>query len=166
MPLPGADGHRVQLGVRLGHDGYDPAQVAKVVAFLDLTHRLRLELDARARESVGLTFVQAQMLCLLDLAGGVVSIAGLSAATGRRSHTISARVNALEHRGLVARRPSGADRRGVEVRLTAHGLDHLRRFREAAARVIPDLFTIEQLDHVVERLDDMVSRFQEGSSSG
>lgn len=74
------------------------------------------------------------------------------------SGTMTNRIDRLEAKGLVAREPNTADRRGVRVRLTAEGMarvsaalaDLLAFERELLGRVEPE--TREQLADALRRL--------------
>ena len=76
--------------------------VAQLLTLLNFAHLLRQMLSSRALELTGLTLHQVLILCEIDMSGGRAAISDLAAALSRASHTITAMVNTLETRGLVA----------------------------------------------------------------
>ena len=92
--------------------------------------RLARHLD-RARRTAfaahGLDTWEFDVLAALRRAGApyALSPGQLGAATMVTSGTMTNRVDRLQERGFVERRPDPSDRRGVQVRLTAEGKDRV-----------------------------------------
>lgn len=93
---------------------------------------------ARALAPVGLELHEYDALAALRRQGEPFELAAtaLAAETGLSSGAMTNRIDRLEQRGLVRRRADPADRRGVNVSLTAAGqrvIDEAIRLRLAAA---------------------------------
>jgi DNA-binding MarR family transcriptional regulator len=104
-----------------------------------------LQFSAEAARSVGLTPQQHQALLALKAGdrGAALHIGGLAARLHLKHHSAVGLADRLEKRGLVARRTSTRDRRGVELRVTAKGEALIARLsaahREELRRVGPEL---------------------------
>lgn len=101
-----------------------------------------LQFSEDAARAAGLTPRQHQALLAIKGFPGrdYVSVSELAERLGLRHHSAVGLVDRLARRQLVRRAPSGADRRRVEVRLTARGealigrlsAAHLRELRQLA----------------------------------
>ncbi|MCH8087845.1 MAG: MarR family transcriptional regulator [Chloroflexi bacterium] len=121
------------------------------MAFLDFAHRLRLLADTAAQDHAGLTLEQAVVLCKIDLAGGEATMSQLAAALGRATHTVTARVDTLERRGLAVRnRKSSGDRRQVWVSLTPEGAKRLESYRSSRDGILESVFVGDSEEAVAQ----------------
>lgn len=134
----------------------DVAEVVRQVRRLDRG----LRLAAREVESV-LGASAAQLFVLEQLAAmPAASIGELADRTMTDRSSVSTVVDRLAARGLVARRPSAADRRRAEVRVTAAGRALLARApKPPTARLIEALKVLSpgdaaQLAATLSRLND------------
>jgi DNA-binding MarR family transcriptional regulator len=83
-----------------------------------LTHQIALELEA----TPGLDLSQAEAHVLAHLvAKGNSTASDIHRAFGHKKSTLTAVLDRLEARHLIARRPSAHDRRAIEVSLTDEG---------------------------------------------
>ncbi len=82
----------------------------------------------RHRPDHGLTLSQMQLLAEVDRAG-VTSPAELSVRLQVRVQSLTDSINALEDRGLIARRPDEIDRRRQLIEITAAGSELLEADR-------------------------------------
>ncbi|MET8292240.1 MarR family winged helix-turn-helix transcriptional regulator [Streptomyces sp. NPDC005132] len=99
----------------------DPRRAPEVVGlrYLSLAYRLGQTVDgAMARD--GLSLARTRVLEVLNLRGAVRQSV-LAQALGQAPRSVTQSVEALEHRGLVARTPDPDDGRCKLVRLTAQG---------------------------------------------
>lgn len=118
-----------------------------LMAAIGLTTRTLASSPAR-----DLTVPQWRMLALLDESAGGIRLTDLADATGMSLPSASRMVNRLVTRGFVRSEPDPADRRAVQITLTAAGRstvdDVLRRRHEAVAtaldgRSVPQTFVDE-----------------------
>src|SRR5688572_19499188 len=119
-----------------------PAGAADAAAVMEslrkLVRFLRLA-DRRAEGAAGIS--AAQLFVLRQLASApAASLAELAARTLTDQSSVSTVVARLVDRGLVVRRPAAADRRRVELALTARG-------RRAAAKA-PELAQVRIVDAI------------------
>lgn len=91
---------------------------------------------------LGFTTTQAYLLCEL-LCGGDLTMAELGGRLGLARSTMTRVIDALERRGVVARRATAGDRRAVLVGLTDEG----RRQAEELAGCFKDVW-----ERVIERI--------------
>lgn len=88
---------------------------------------------------------------------GVVELANL---TGRDYTTVSRQVAKLDSLGLIARRPSAADKRVIEAFITEQGLEVTARLDAARERIATTLFAewsegdIQDLARLLRRFTD------------
>ena len=94
---------------------------------LPLLPKRLVRLDAITRE-FAMPFSHIQILCVLS--EKEMTIGGLSAALGIAKPNITPLIDNLCHAGLIERRRSEADRRIVNVALTAEGADLSARVRQ------------------------------------
>ena len=94
---------------------------------LPLLPKRLVRLDAITRE-FGMPFSHIQILCVLS--EKEMTIGGLSAALGIAKPNITPLIDNLCHAGFIERRRSDADRRIVNVALTAEGVDLAARVRQ------------------------------------
>ena len=87
---------------------------------------------------VGLSAAQYRML--IWLSDGVAPASALATKLGVSRPSITALVDGLAHKGLVARQDDPADRRRVDLVLTAEGGEALSRADAAVAAYLADLF--------------------------
>jgi len=91
---------------------------------------------------------------------GVVELANLA---GRDYTTVSRQVAKLESLGLIARRPSKADKRVREAKITAKGLRMTTRIQAARERIATALFAnwtrrdLQDLARLMHRFTDDLS---------
>jgi DNA-binding MarR family transcriptional regulator len=120
-----------------------PAADYAALASFRRTLRLFLNFSADAARGVGLTPQQHQALLALKAAAQPLHVGELAARLHLRHHSAVGLVDRLEKRGLVRRRASTADRRSVEVRITARGEELIARLsaahRAELRRVGPEL---------------------------
>jgi DNA-binding MarR family transcriptional regulator len=113
-------------------DGGTPLtnQVDPRLAILEQAKKVRAELDAEAAAAAGVTFNQAQVIALIDEAGGDAMVSKLAPLLDRAVHTLTSAVSGLERLGLVERiRRRGEDGRIVRIALTGTGRDALSKLR-------------------------------------
>jgi MarR family transcriptional regulator, organic hydroperoxide resistance regulator len=105
---------------------------------LALQRATHVTLDRLAADPGGRALPGGQANALANLADGRPrTVSELCAAAGSRPSTMTGTLDRLEERGLVARSPSRADRRAVQVALTAEG-------RAAAAAVAAAMARLER----------------------
>ncbi len=100
----------------------DTASLGVVIRVMSL-HRAFLRQAADALEPLDLELFEYDALSALRRQGRPFALpaTGLAAETGLSSSAMTNRIDKLEARGLVRRRPDKNDRRGVIVSLTAAG---------------------------------------------
>lgn len=100
----------------------DTASLGVVVRIMSLS-RACLRQAAEALEPLGLELFEYDVLSALRRQGRPYALpaTGLAEETGLSSGAMTNRIDKLEDRGLVRRRPDKNDRRGVIVSLTAQG---------------------------------------------
>jgi DNA-binding MarR family transcriptional regulator len=103
----------------------------------------------RALEPVELELWEYDVLSALRRQGKPYTLpaTGLARETGLSSGAMTNRIDRLESRGLVRRRPDSKDRRGVNVSLTAQGgklIDRAIQYRLDSARESLQALTAEQ----------------------
>ena len=111
-------------GVELGYTGFDAAWTD----FLKSIRRARGRVSSR--RGLELTMSQYHLLEALADAGDL-NVGRLAEAAGVAAPTATRMLDSLERSGVVARRPSSADRRAVTVSLTAKGTHLVAAKREA-----------------------------------
>lgn len=104
---------------------------AKRAAVADRFHSIAIALLRRVREADAETGLGPARLSALSVLvfGGPQSLRDLAAAEQVTPPTMSKIVAALEEDGLVARAPSGSDRRSIVLRATRKGEQVMRRGR-------------------------------------
>jgi DNA-binding MarR family transcriptional regulator len=100
-------------------------------AFRRIVRALRVS-ARRAEKSVGISGAQLFVLRTLAGAGYAMSVNALAGATATHQSSVSVVAQRLAKRGLVVRRRSARDGRGVELRITAAGRALLRHSPEVA----------------------------------
>ena len=143
------------------------------LAVLSRVTRLARHLErvrTQAFGTAGLETWEFDVLAALRRTGEpyVLSPGQLVARTRVTSGTMTNRIDRLEHRGLVQRLPDPEDRRGVHVRLTPAGSDHvdlalqalLRRERQILAAVAPD-----RAARLADLLRDLMQPFEDGADT-
>lgn len=104
-----------------------------------------------------------QLRTLRVLAAGPLSMGALSARLYVQASTVSGMVDRLETKGLVRRRRSEADRRRVEVELTAAGTALLASAPVSVVQTVLDRLhelpatELEDLHHAVGRMHALLS---------
>ncbi|HEV7951198.1 MAG TPA: MarR family transcriptional regulator [Glaciihabitans sp.] len=137
-----------------------PEQMRAWLALLETANRVQHATDREIRATVGLTFAQLEILGRIAEAGSegmrmtdiadtlVVSRSGLTYQVGQ-----------LEQRGLVTRAPSSNDERSVIARVTASGLECVRRaaphYVDIVATMFLDHLSPENLTTLADILDDV-----------
>ena len=134
----------------------DPASLGIVVRIMSLD-RTFLRQAANALEPLGLELFEYDAMSALRRQGRpyALSASGLAHETGLSSGAMTNRIDRLEARGLVRRRPDKADRRGVTVMLTARGkklIDDAIRLRIDAAEESLDGLSRRERDQLVTLL--------------
>jgi DNA-binding MarR family transcriptional regulator len=121
---------------------------------------------ARSAEQLpDLPDAQVEILCALP--AGVVRAPGeLAAELGLSRPTVSNLLRAMETSGLITRRASAENRRGVDVRASDLALGLFERFDRASERVLADVLSLLPTDDraalvaalpALERLRDAAS---------
>jgi DNA-binding MarR family transcriptional regulator len=113
----------------------------------DLIHSSAIHVLRRAAErdaETGLTRARLSALSVVVFRGPL-TLGALAAAEGVRPATMTNIVTALEHDGLVRRKPNAEDGRSVLVEATTAGSRATRRGRA------------RRIDAIAERLDDLSS---------
>ena len=100
----------------------DTASLGVVIRVMSL-YRAFVRQATRALEPLGLELFEYDVLSALRRQGKPYALPAtrLAGATGLSSGAMTNRVDRLEERGFVRRRPDRKDRRGVDVLLTASG---------------------------------------------
>jgi DNA-binding MarR family transcriptional regulator len=137
------------------------AEIAELLTAVSrrLRHAANAELDP-----LGVTWGQVRALRTIAAGGDAMRMSELADRLGIARRSATSVVDDLVARGLVARRPDPADRRGVAVVLTRRGAALLRdlraRRRSAALGMTATLSTDElrQLRDLLRRLDDPPTR--------
>lgn len=139
----------------------DAARLAAVISPL----RRTLLTVTRARADLpDIPDAQVEILRALPR-GTAVSPGELAATLGLRKSSVSNLLAAMERAGLISRRPSPDDGRGVQVRASDAALDHFEAFDatstsvilEAVARLEPaEQQVLADAVPVLERLRDLV----------
>jgi DNA-binding MarR family transcriptional regulator len=133
-PAPGRTSRsRVRDGVVTRPDGLKYMTPERASAFLGLVRAgetLARELDAELERDHGIGLRSYEVLLFLAVFSpdGRLRMLDLIERTPLSQSRVSRLVAELEARGLVARGPSGDDRRGVEVAITPEGI---QKFKEA-----------------------------------
>lgn len=83
-------------------------------------------LDADLRREYDLSLAEYEMLVRLSESDGVLRMAQLASAMGHSRSRVTHTIARMEKSGLVERRSSEADGRGVDAHLTDKGMDLLR----------------------------------------
>jgi DNA-binding MarR family transcriptional regulator len=131
----------------------------------DLPTRLRLVVTRlarrlRQRAEASLSPTQAAVLATIDRRGPL-TLGELAEAERVQPPTITAAVDRLENQGLVRRRREAADRRVVEVQITAAGRDLLDQARSRKSAYLEqrlaslsarDRATLERAAAILERV--------------
>ncbi len=121
----------------------------QVTAIMNALRRvIRAARAAAQRAERGLGISGAQLFVLEQLAHtGAPSLNDLAARTHTHKSSVSVVVSRLVARGLVRRKRSAADRRGIELAITPAGRTVLRRAPESAqARFIAALYRLRPAD--------------------
>lgn len=118
-------------GVVIRSDGIKLLTPERASAFLGLVRAgesLARELDAELERDHGIGLRAFEVLLFLAAfsADGRLRMVDLKEGTPLSQSRVSRLVAALEAQGLVTRAPSDADRRGVEVAITAAGIKKLK----------------------------------------
>ena len=95
------------------------------------------ELEDRLVAETGLSLNDAMCLCALDR--GISDPGSLAKALSLSPSRLSRIIEALEGRGLISRKLSEEDRRGIEVRLTKKGNTVLAKFHCSGIEVPEEL---------------------------
>ena len=124
---------RVRDGVMIRPDGLKYMTPGRASAFLGLVRAgetIARELDAELERDHGIGLRAFEVLLFLALfaPAGRLRMVDLTERTPLSQSRVSRLVAELEAQGLVARTPSGDDRRGVEVAITPKGI---QKFKEA-----------------------------------
>lgn len=143
----------------------DAARLAAVISPL----RRTLLTVTRARADLP-DIPDAQVEILRALPRGTVTSPGeLASALGLRKSSVSNLLASMERSGLISRRPSPEDRRGVQVLASASALGHFESFdatstsviTEAASRLEPEeQAVLAAAVPVLEKLRDIVAAGQ------
>jgi len=124
---------RVRDGIVVRPDGLKYMTPGRAAAFLGLIRAgqtLARELDADLEREHGIGLMAYEVLLFLAAFSpdGRLRMVDLTERAPLSQSRVSRLVAELEARGLVARAPSGDDRRGVDVAITRKGI---RKFKEA-----------------------------------
>jgi DNA-binding MarR family transcriptional regulator len=112
-------------------------QLHRSMTVLEMGHRVRQELNAKATSAAGLTLNQALVLSEVIVANGRSTVSELATTLGRAVHTLTSAVNGLERKKMVVRqRIKGEDRRIIRIASTQKGTEALAAFRESIESVI------------------------------
>jgi len=166
-------GSAVRDGVVIRSDGLKHLTPGRASAFLGLVRAgetLARELDAELERDHGIGLRAFEVLLFLAVFApdGRLRMVDLIERTPLSQSRVSRLVAELEARGLVARAPSGDDRRGVEVAITPKGI---QKFKEAQddhlAALERRLFAHLSADEV-DQLAAMTARIldAQGATSG
>jgi DNA-binding MarR family transcriptional regulator len=129
-PMPGS--LRAAPGCRAEEERW--AELADLVLIIGrelFSHRSRDE------QGVALTPSESLVMCFL-YANQVSAPSGIAAATGLQRTNLSAVLRGLEEKGLIERRGSPGDGRGVTVHRTDRGIRNSETARRERANVISD----------------------------
>jgi DNA-binding MarR family transcriptional regulator len=100
----------------------DPVQLGAYFALIEVSGLLRHAIDQQLREAGDLTFVQFQVLMRLRQSStGSLRMTGLADAVVVSRSGLTYQAGLLEKAGLVTRRPSPDDERGVAISITDAG---------------------------------------------
>ncbi len=130
--------------------------------FLRVHAQLVRRMDARLRAEIGIPLAWYDALFHVGRApGGRLRLQDLEGAVFLSQSGVSRLAARLEGEGLLARSVADADRRGVEVTLTAQGSTVLRRARAAQIRQIRELFTSRLSDAQVQALREALTHLDQ-----
>jgi DNA-binding MarR family transcriptional regulator len=130
-PTSPATPTREVAGVVYRPDGLKHASWQRAAAFLGLVRAgetLARALDAELEREHGISLRAHEVLVILALfaPGGSLRMAELNGRTPLSQSRVSRLVAELEVRGLVERSPADGDGRGVQVSITARGMEKFR----------------------------------------
>jgi DNA-binding MarR family transcriptional regulator len=130
-----------------------------ILSWVSLQHAaffLRHELDARLRESVGVSFMERDLLGHMARCGDDWKMKDFAVALCVSKTAVTKLVNRLEAGGLVERVPSSVDRRVTQLRLTNRGGQVLRESRPVVGSFVKtqfaDVLSPDELDTLGEAL--------------
>jgi DNA-binding MarR family transcriptional regulator len=138
----------------------DTAALGVVIRVMTLNRRFARE-AARALEALGLELFEYDVLSALRRQGQPFALSAtvLARETDLSSGAMTHRIDRLEERELVRRKPDSVDRRGVIVQLTKKGqgvIDDAIRVRLDAARDSLRELTKDELDQLATLLRSVV----------
>jgi DNA-binding MarR family transcriptional regulator len=104
--------------------------------------------DEQALEPVGLTCAQARVIRSLARLDRPLQMGELASVLGIVPRSATSVVDELEPMGLVERHPASADRRGVQVDLTAQGRAVSPELRDLHGRAVASVLTPLSVDEI------------------
>jgi DNA-binding MarR family transcriptional regulator len=147
----------------LGEDGlasWEQVHAEAWIGLLETHKRLTRALDAELEAEHGLTISALEVLGRLAAAEDrSLGLSALAASSGLSLSRISRIMDALETRGLVERRAVESDARAVRGRLTAGGLDLVRRAQASHFAAVQRRFFEHLSDEEVAALARVFSKF-------
>lgn len=117
-------------------DDLSDVEVAAWDGMLKVHSRLMRALDARLRSDHGVTVAEYDVVVTLWYAPGGLRMSELADRVVLSPSRMTRRVEALERRGLVARRTDPVDARAVRATVTAEGRRFLRRVARSHHEVV------------------------------
>jgi DNA-binding MarR family transcriptional regulator len=122
-------------------DGLTGEQEATWFAYMRMTLRLNYEINRELQADSGLSHQDFHVLnALADSPGQRLQLTDLAIRIGWERSRVSHQVLRMEARGLVERRPSGADARATDAVLTAEGARALGRATPGHAALVKQMF--------------------------
>ncbi len=148
-------------------DWLDEEEMSAWLNFLNASALLDRRLDQHLKEEAGLSHVQYEVLVKLARSpGGEMRMTQLADAMLTQKSGLTYQVQRLESAGLVKRRPSTSDERGVYAVLTSKGRRRLEQAAPAHVRAVRawfiDVLSSEQLRVLAEALGEVTRRLQQG----
>ena len=118
-----------------------PAQLRVWRAYIETADALRRTLDGRMLSESGMSSGDyAVLLALSEAPRRTLRSSELADAVGWERSRLSHRLKRMERRGLITRDASEAEARGVEVAITAAGLELFRAGSVPHLRAVKELF--------------------------
>jgi DNA-binding MarR family transcriptional regulator len=110
------------------------------VRLLACTHSVQQRVRANIKDSFGLNQTQFNLISQLDRAPGGIRMGEIARRTVVTGSNVTAVVDDLERRGLVARQAAEGDRRAIVIKLTAKGRRTFALMAPVHAQWIQEMF--------------------------
>jgi DNA-binding MarR family transcriptional regulator len=123
---------------RLAHDDHEALRLW--LRLFTSTTMVQRSVDSTLKREFGSSLPRFDLLAQLHRAPDGLRMGELSERTLTTNGNVTWLVAALEHEGMVKRRPDAVDRRATVVRLTAAGRRHFEAMATRHERLIADLF--------------------------